>query len=385
MTVHNQVFSNKEYKNREKILLDKLEDIELSFVFNRPDLYYYSGSGLDGILSVDDKITRYVKRNADTAKQLTDLETYPMHSFRLFKDLAKNTKVNKIGLELDILPYKTVSYIKKAFNSEIVDIGPLLRDIRSVKSIEEQEILKKAAKQTDDSFDYIRDFIKPGVTEMEISTKIESFLRREGHPGYNNIRNFQHNFTTQAYVMAGENTQILNTSFGPVSGVGICNMHMNGPSYRKIKNNEAVLIDTTGVYEGYTADETITFFVGKPDKNLIDAYEVAKDVHRLAEKILIEGNLASDIYNEMIDLVSNTEFKLNFMGKGDDKVGFIGHGIGLELDELPIITPNYSKKLIAGQVIALEPKFILKRSGVGLEQDYIVGKNSAERITNFDW
>lgn len=383
--IHTNPFSEREMKNRKENILNKLENVDLSFVFNRPDLFYYSGSGLDGMLCINNDMTRYVKRNSAYMRDLTDMEIKSMSSFRIFKDLAKEFSPQKIGLELDILPFKTVSYIEKSFDCEVVDISGTVRDIRSRKSTEEQEIIKRAAKQTDNSFDHIKEFVKPGITELELSSKVESYLRSEGHPGFMNIRTFQHNYTTQSYVMSGPNIAVLNTSFGPLSGVGICNAHANGPSKRKLKNNETVLIDTTGVVEGYTADETATFFLGTPDQALKDVYQVAEDIHKFAEKELVAGRTGNDVYQKMVDFVREAGFLNNFMGIGEDRVQFIGHGIGLELDELPVITPGYQKELQVGNVIALEPKFIINNSGAGIEHDYIVGENNAQRITNFQF
>ena len=379
-------FSQKEIRSRIGNLLMELNGIDSSFVFNRPDLYYYSQIGLDGILHITDEVTRYVQRNIAAAESLSSIDVRKMGSFRVFKDIAKDLSIETLGLELDIVPYKTVNYIKKAFGDpNIIDISTILRQIRSVKSLEEQKVMREAAKQTDESFEYIAEYIVPGVTEVELSAKIESFLRNKGHPGLVNIRKFQHNYTTLSYVMAGESTNSLNTSFGPVSGTGLNRMHMNGPSNRKIKNNEAVLIDTTGVIGGYTADETQTFFVGNPDNKLIQAYDAACEVHKLAKTLLVDGGFIPDIFTKMEELVHELGFSANFMGLGQDKVAFIGHGIGLELDEFPVITPSYQQKLIKGQIIALEPKFIFGSppSGVGLELDYIVGTNHAERITNY--
>jgi len=381
------LFAEQEYKNRHRKLYESL-DVDLGIVFNRSDLFYYSGTGFDGMMTVDDTMTRYVRRNAALAAQESVIPVQEMPSFRIFKEIAKDSKISTLGLELDVLPYRTVSYITKAFDDPIiVDIGDQLREIRAVKSPAEQEYMKQAAKQTDDSFEYVRDKIKPGVTEQELSAHIEYYLRKEGHPGYINVRMFHHNLTTLAYVMTGESTATLNSFFGPVSGQGSCRLHKNGPSQRKVKADSSVLIDTTGVVEGYTADETRTFMVGNPDPLLLEAHQAAAEVQKFCEKHLVEGAQPEAIFAELWELVGELGMDKHFMGIGKDTVPFIGHGIGLELDELPIITDKYHQPLQEGNIIAIEPKLIFDdpRSGVGIEDSYIVGKNSAERITRTPW
>ncbi|MCY3411705.1 MAG: aminopeptidase P family protein [Candidatus Heimdallarchaeota archaeon] len=379
------LFSKEEMTYRKNKLKEKTKHIDVCIIFNRPDLFYYSGTGLDGIIIYDGQYTRYVRRNVELARETSSMPVKIMESFRLFKDLAEKNSYLSVGLELDILPHKTVKYIQKAFDAKIIDISGITREIRSIKSGSELDLMRKAADQTDRSFEFIQDKIKPGITEIELSAEIERFLRVEGHPGMVNIRTFHHNYVTNAYVMAGESTASLNTHFGPVSGTGSTIIHQGGPSRRKIREGDAVLIDTTGVYEGYTGDETITFFVGKVDQKMLDTYDVAKEIHELAEKLLIHGKKASDTYHELIAFVTERGLEQNFMGRGEDRVQFIGHGIGLELDELPVITPGYIQELKENQVIALEPKFIFDTWGVGLEQDYIIGKSKAERITRFQY
>ncbi|MGA0277345.1 MAG: M24 family metallopeptidase [Candidatus Kariarchaeum pelagius] len=381
------LFDDSEYERR----LKNLNNIEVDqlILFNRPDLFYYSGTGLDGVLFKSGKENvRYIRRNIELGKNESKIKTEFMPSFRTFRDIGKNNNIGKLGLELDMLPYKTVKYLEKTLNPvNIVDISEQLRIIRSVKSDKEQYYMKIAAKQTDESFEDVVDLIKPGMTELEISAKIEYFLRRDGHPGYINVRMFQHNLTSLSYVMAGDSTASLNSVFGPVSGQGNCRLHKNGPSKRKIKNNEVVLIDTTGVYEGYTADETRSIFIGKPEDNLYHGLEVAKEIQKYCEKNMIEGKKPSELYIELIQMANEYGLSENFMGYRQDRVPFIGHGIGLELDEFPIITEKYERELKEGNIIAVEPKFIFDnpKSGVGIEDSYIVRKGKAERITKHPW
>jgi Xaa-Pro aminopeptidase len=385
--VENLVVSENEYKTRESELLEKI-GVDFAVIFNRADLFYYSNTGYDGVVTVSNSLQRYVRRNIEDAKQESILPVDLMQSFRLFKDLGSQGEIKTLGLELDILPYRTVEYLSKAFNQpEIVDISGILRQIRSVKSRAEQELMKQAMQQTDASFEYIQDRIKPGLTELEVAADIEYFLRKEGHPGMVNVRMFHHNLTSNAYVMSGESTGTLNSLFGPVSGTGLCKIHKNGPSRRKIKNNEAVLIDTTGVVEGYTGDETRTFFMGNPDQRLLDGYEAAKQLQELTGKIMKHGALPENVFSELNNLAKELGQFENFMGRQDDKVSFIGHGVGLELDDLPIITDKYNEPLQSGNIVAVEPKFIYDqpRSGVGIEDCWIVGENGSERITKFPW
>ncbi|MHA2404289.1 MAG: M24 family metallopeptidase [Candidatus Kariarchaeaceae archaeon] len=381
-------FDDREFKSRHDKLLQKLVHIDLSIIFGRADLTYYSSIGLDGVILVDDKMAHYVRRNLPFAKEESVLDVDLLPSYRKFKDLGKMRKVTSLGLELDLVPFKTVDYITKAFGKpKIIDISTELRLLRSVKSTHEQALMQQAADQTDASFEHAKEVLQVGMTELELSAEIEFFLRKEGHPGYIQTRTFHHNYTTRAYVMTGKSIRSLNSKFGPVTGNGLCRMHINGPSRRKIKRNEPIMIDTTGVYEGYTADETRTFSIGELDVELVNAYELAKDIQTKTASLLVDGVPASAVYHELQEMVITSGFEKNFMGSEEDKVEFIGHGVGLEIDELPLIAPSFNEELVEGQIVAIEPKFLFSdpEGGVGIEDTWVVGQQRARKLTNFPW
>ncbi len=388
-TDSNVVFSEKEFQLREEKLSENLKTLDIAYIFNRADLFYYSGTGLDGVIEVSEEgFTRLVRRNLELARKVSFHKVELMPNYRWFKQRAKEVKADQIGLELDILPYKTVEYIKKAFGSpEIIDIGNVLRKIRSVKSKEELKYMERSAKLTDESFEHAKNYIKPGMTEMEISGEIEKYLRANGHPGWTQVRTFQHNLVTNAYVMAGESTIQLNSLFGPVSGQGSTRMHMVGPSRRKVKEGDPVLIDTTGVVEGYITDVTRTFFVGEVDQSIKDTYSIAEAVQEKCKSLLKSGHNPSGIYETLEQLVRELGYEDKFMGLHSDKVKFIGHGIGLELDELPIITPSYKDPLEAGNTIAVEPKLMIPelQTGVGIEDSWVVTDHGGKRISQFPY
>lgn len=379
-------FSDQEYSDRHSILLQRLADIDYNIIFSRADLYYYSSIGMDGIITVNEELNRYVRRNLSLGQAESVLPTKMMDSFRVFKELGNKFSGSSLGMELDLVPYKTVEYVAKAFgNPEIIDISPILRDIRSVKSTKEIEMLQKSCEITDRSFEYARELIQPGMSELEVSAEIERFLRREGHPGWIQLRMFHHNLTNLSYVMAGESTATLNSKFGPVSGQGVSRMHTNGSSKRKIKSGDAVLIDTTGYYHGYISDVTRTFMIGDVDPILLEAYEVAKAVQEKSKNLFKPGKMPVDIYSNLQELVAEFGFIKHFMGIHADKVPFIGHGVGLELDEFPIITPGYKAPLAVGNAIANEPKFILDKpkTGVGIEETWIVTGSGGKRLSKY--
>ena len=382
-------FSKIEFSNRMKSLKNVIAGIDIAFIFSRPDLYYYSSIGLDGFLEIyGEEITHYVGRNMELAKAESMFDVKKMVSNRIFKELGKLKKVKTIGLEFDILPYRTVSYISKAFgNPELVDISGKLRSIRAVKSAEEIKQMELSCLQTDRSFEIANEVIKPGLSEIEVSAEIERFLKRDGHPGWIQVRTFRHNLSNISFVMTGESAATLNSKFGPFSGRGVTRMHCNGSSRRKIKIGDPVVIDTTGFSNGYISDVTRTFMVGSVDKNIIEAHQVSAEVQERSKKLFKPGANSQEIYRELIDLVDELGYKDNFMGIHSNKIEFIGHGVGLELDELPLISSKHPQILKAGNLIAMEPKLVIDKpkAGVGIEETWVIRENGGEILSKFPY
>jgi len=380
-------FTDSEFKSRQNQLVESLKDIDYSLIFSRPDLYYYSSLGMDGVLEVSNGvILHYVRRNLELAKAESKLPVSLMESYRLFKEVGKRKEIKTLGMELDLVPFKTVKYIRKALgNPEIIDISNRLRSIRAVKSPAEVRQIELSCEQTDRSFEVASEVIKPGVREIDISAEIERQLRRDGHPGWVQVRMFHHNLSNLAFVMAGESIASLNSKFGPFSGMGITRMHLNGSSARKVKSGDPVVIDTTGIVAGYVSDVTRTFFVGDVDQRLIDTHEVAIKVQEKTGELLVKEAQTNEVYSQLIEYVDELGYLDHFMGIHGDKVQFIGHGIGLELDEYPIITPGYKAPLALRNIIAIEPKLLLEdpKTGVGVEETWVVGEFSGRRLSKY--
>jgi Xaa-Pro aminopeptidase len=151
-----------------------------------------------------------------------------------------------------------------------------------------------------------------------------------------------------------------------------------GPSAKKI-GKKPFFVDTCGNFNGYISDTTRTFIIGQYDKvtrNQIDALIQIKQ--KLRRELRPNINLGK-LYGEIFELAKELKISEHFMGDAEDKVAFLGHGIGLELDELPILYAK-GKKAEQGNVLACEPKYIEKGKKVlGLEDSYVI-KESGNRL-----
>jgi Xaa-Pro dipeptidase len=132
----------------------------------------------------------------------------------------------------------------------------------------------------------------------------------------------------------------------------------------------------------YLADQFRTFVIGELSEDLQKAHDCSIRIHHLFAEEAKPGVACSELYRLALEEASREGYGEYFMGHGEAQVRFIGHGLGLEIDEYPVIAPNFEKKLTQGMVMALEPKFVFPGKGVvGLEDDYVITASGVERLT----
>ena len=151
---------------------------------------------------------------------------------------------------------------------------------------------------------------------------------------------------------------------------------------RNLRKEILVFIDAGCGYEGYNTDKTMTYMYKKSlPQYAVDIHVKCVNIQNQIAGMLKPGAIPSEIYNNIMNNL-DTEFLENFMGYGNRRVNFLGHGIGLLIDELPVIAQGFNEPLKEGMVFAIEPKKGIDKIGmVGIENTFIVTPNGGECIT----
>jgi Xaa-Pro aminopeptidase len=250
-----------------------------------------------------------------------------------------------------------------------------------VKSPYEISRMRKAADQLNRMFDQVPQLLREGMRELDLSAELEAVIRKLGHQGAMRM----HKWNSDHYygpVSSGSSASYPHAFDGPVGMQGLYAAVPQGPSTRPISSHEPVMIDFVSGYSGYQADETRVFSLGRLDDRLIEAHEFALTILRRIEEHLTPGALCSEIYEAITTEISDHPLAPYFMGHGDNRVRFLGHGVGLELDELPVIAPRFEVALEPGMTVAIEPKvFLPELGGVGLENTYLITEDGFEKLT----
>jgi len=253
-----------------------------------------------------------------------------------------------------------------------------LRYVRSIKTDYELELLRRSAKAHVSAYKKIPSVFRIGMTDVEFSIEIEKLMRLEGCKGL--FRTFGNIEAFMGSVLTGENAAMASPYDFALGGAGDPTNPI-GANGSVIKEGNSVMVDMGGNFTGYLDDVTRTFSVGKLTEKSYRAHQAAIEIEDRIQEAMKEGAVCEDVYNIAIQTAAREGLSDCFMGT-TQQAKFVGHGVGLVINEPPVLALRSKEILLSNMVIAVEPKFVIEGIGaVGLEDTYIVGKNGSEKIT----
>jgi Xaa-Pro aminopeptidase len=351
------------------------------------DRIYFTGSAQDGVLLVPVKGTPVflVRRSFARARDESslDVERYPGGGATIER-VADMVGAGALGLALDVTQASNYVRIAPAVAS-IVDIAPVIRTVRAIKSDWEVQQIRAANEQYTRLFDTALDWLHEPISGLELVARVEGRLRSLGHGGTIRLRRPTADIAVANVVSGG--VALYPTNFnGCVGGEGPYPVSPASGGWEKLTAGTTVMFDIVTSYNGYQADTTRSFYLGEPiPDNVLAAHDFCIDVLREIERRMVPGAVCSEVYREVQAIVDEREAPDGFMGFGDNRVKFFGHGVGLDLDELPVLADRIDMTLKEGMIVAVEPKAFLRGVGpVGIENTYLVTSNGCESLCPLD-
>lgn len=368
------------------------QGLDAALLVQNSDLFYFSGSIQQGIyyLPAFGEPVYLVRKDFGRARMESGLKNVlPLQGLgQLIEQLRASgiTLPSRVGLELDVLPVLQFQRFQKIFSSaELIDVSPLLRQVRAIKSDYEISIMKDCALIADKVFQHAREVIAVGKTDIEIAAEIECFARKEGHQGVARFRGFNAEISF-GHVLSGPDAAVPTFLDAPLGGLGPSPAVAQGASYKKIISGEPVVIDLLIAFDGYLVDQTRTMSVGKLPELLRTAYFDMLKIQEHLFAIAKPGIAWGVLYRECHQLAADMGYRDNFMGATGAQVAFIGHGIGIEVDEYPFIARGFDEQLLEeNMTFAFEPKVVFPGLGaVGIENSWRVSADGIKRLTYTD-
>lgn len=368
------------------------QGIEGVALLQNADLFYFTGSIQQGVFYVpaSGEPVYLVRKDFNRARMESGLKRVaPLGSMRRVAEALKEQGINlpdKIGFELDVLPVALFERWHKVLGGGVaVDISGLVRRVKAIKSTYEIAIMKDAALMMDKVYQRAKEVIRAGITDLEVAAELEFVARKAGHQGLTRFRGFNSELF-YGHVFSGEDGAVPTYSDTPLGGLGVSPAVAQGASYKKIGSGEPVIVDFITAFDGYMVDMTRTFVVGKLPVKLEKAYADMRLVQKKMAEIARPGVAWGEVYRQCYDLAVELGYKEHFMGNAGAQVSFIGHGIGVEIDEFPFIARGFDTQLLeAGMCFAFEPKAVFAGEGaVGIENTFWVADDGLRKLTFCD-
>ncbi|HEY6873269.1 MAG TPA: Xaa-Pro peptidase family protein [Geobacteraceae bacterium] len=368
------------------------ERLDAVIILQNADLFYFTGTIQSGNLYVPAKGQPIYLVRKDFARARMECGLREVVPFASMKDIPAvlaeygYPQPSRIGMELDVLPVNLFERYRKVFpRGEFSDATPLIRQVRMIKSHYEIHILQDAAQQVDKVYRRAREVIREGMSDIELAAELEYVARKEGHQGLVRMRAFNGEMV-YAHVFSGTDTAVPAYLDTPLGGVGPHPCFGQGASWKRIERNEPVIVDFAGSYDGYLVDQTRIFAIGGISDRLRKGYDDMLRVQARMEELAVPGVPWGTVYDECLALAVAMGYADHFMGGKGAQVSFIGHGLGLEIDEYPFIARGFNDMILQeGMAFAFEPKVVFPGEGaVGIENTFYLTGSGLKRLTFSD-
>ena len=359
------------------------QGIDAALITCNVNLNYTYGRVVSGYL--------YLPLNAPARlfiKRPNDIEGEHIHPIRKPEQITELLKEcglplpAKLMLEGDELSFTEYNRLAACFpETEVVPCGTaLVRQARSVKTPIEIEMFRRSGAAHTKAYEQIPSVYQPGMTDRQLSIEIERLMRLEGCLGI--FRVFGQSMEIfMGSLLAGDNAAVPSPYDFALGGKGLDPSLPGGVSGTLLQAGQCFMVDMGGNFYGYMGDMSRVFSIGRLPEQAYTAHQTCIEIQEEIAAMAKPGTVCEDMYNKAIEIVTKAGFADYFMGV-DQKAKFIGHGIGLEINEMPVLAPRMKQELEPGMVFALEPKIVLPGIGpVGIENSWAVTTDGLEKLT----
>ncbi|MBN9303133.1 MULTISPECIES: M24 family metallopeptidase [Dysgonomonas] len=357
-------------------------NIEGCILTTAVNVFYMTGMVYNGYyyLPIEGQPVHFVKRPEDVSFDNTIYIRKPEQITDELKNLGRSIP-QSVLIETDVISFGECSRLLNTFGlKEAANASALMRKVRSVKTEFELEQVRLCARKHEAVYKMIPSVYKDGMTDIEFQIEIERLMRLHGSLGL--FRSYGENMDIyMGSLLTGENAEAPSPFDFALGGAGTSPILPLGASGQKIKKGNTIMVDMAGNYTPWMTDMTRVFSVGKTLDLAYRAHQVSIEISNKVMDIAKSGVSCAELYNIAMEAVVKNNLEPYFMGT-KQQAKFVGHGVGLEINEPPVLTPRSKELLEPNIVFALEPKFVIPEVGaVGIENTYLVTQDGLEKLT----
>jgi len=344
--------------NRLNTFRSKMKDLKIdgALITKRENYMYLSGfSGTSANLLITDKKAylltdfRYIEQSAKQAP-LFEIVQHKPEIINTLYEIINSEDLKKLGFEDQSASYSSYKEFADWFtNTELIGIGSVVDELRSIKDAQEIETINKAVQIADGALTHVLSIIKPGITELDVAAELEYQMKKLGASG---------------------------ASFETIVASGLRSSMPHGiASEKKLELGDTITMDFGAMYNHYCSDITRTVFLGQPDKKMIDIYNIVLNAQLTSEKGAHRGCTGKEVDKIARDIIYQNGYEGKF-GHG------LGHGVGLEIHESPRLSMGGDKILENNMAVTIEPGIYVEGlGGVRIEDTIIIKDDNPMVLT----
>tara|TARA_Y100000996_G_scaffold318624_1_gene254739 strand:+ start:2397 stop:3653 length:1257 start_codon:yes stop_codon:yes gene_type:complete len=388
-----------ELENRRKLLSEALSEknIESVLIDDPVELYWLTGGRQNGMILIGSKDsgienTHWVKRSLDRAKFESggDDSPDPVVLQPRMVDLADKI-IDKGGVEKPALlegkiPHDRWKFINQKLSmldGESKDCTNVMYELREIKSEWEIKMLRESGEINRTMFETIKENGGLGKTELEMASDADRVSRKAGFGGRIRMRKWPMD-CDRVVIVAGNSGSIPSYFDSAIGGVGASPISSLGSGHARVEANSPVTVDIVHLHRGYVSDCTRMFSAGKLSNEWMERLDDMVEIRNKVVSSLGSGDTCSKSWEIGSELAKEMGYENNLMGILPDKSNFLGHSVGLELDETPVIAKGFDRPLNPGGTMAIEPKVIYENGCIGTEDTFVKTRNGMEYLTMGD-
>jgi Xaa-Pro aminopeptidase len=377
----------KRIETLQKQLTDR--GIDCALILYHRDVYYYAGTARPASLAVTpgDAVlfTRRAKSIISSESAVPDIREGGLGSII---DWLKQNGVKKgtLGLEMDLVPADIYLRIKNELPSAgIVDISSAILEQRLIKDEREIASIRGACRMVEETHRHLPLVLEEGMTELELAAELEKIVRLNGHETFAILRKRMETEMGYALVLSGERLKIMGGYGQVVTGTGLSAAFPYGPSRGKIESGDTIVFDIAGLHEGYHSDLARTYCLGTASRWACEAHDALVAIQAAMIDAAKPGITASRIYETAVAKAKELGWDDGFQGYGEGKGTFVGHGLGLEVDERPLLSPKDDLEIRENMTFTTEIFMVdLDFGEVKIEDTLLVTADGTEFLTGLE-
>lgn len=385
---HRHPYPAFDYRARIAGLADRV-DADAAVLAHPLDVVYYAGTGQPANLCVPadspEDARLFVRRAMRFAEDEVGLPPGQLRRGGLSAVADHLGEVDTFATELDVLPASLVGKLESVLGAEAVDVSPDVLAQRAVKSDAEVELLREAASTYGAAHERIMARAAPGVTEKAVAGAAADGIVSAGVDDNVFFRRWDARLPAAGLIASGENLPMVSGHAMTVTGVGASRSLPWGPSRRELRRGDLVVADLGLNHASYHGDVARTYVVGAASDPQRERFELVREIQAAAVEALGPGEPAENAYLAARERAESAGVADYLCGYGEMQAPYVGHAIGIEIDEPPTLMAGVEAPLEPGMVVTVEPKLIdPERGAVMVEDDYLITGDGVERLSVAD-